>query len=203
MEGIRIVKIILKYWLLITIIISGLIGLNYAAIQQVLRLGADNPQIQMAEDAAAKLASGQQVRDVVPVEQVDIASSVASYLIVFDASGQPIASSARLNGQIPTLPAGVFDYVRQNSEDRITWSPQPGVRDAIVVTQFKGVHSGFVVAGRSLREVEKLIDTIGQILLIGWLGMLIVTLLGTTLVFWKPRTVQERQDVQESKNARL
>lgn len=196
-------KNILKYWLLIAVIVSGVIGLNYAAIQQVLRQGANNPQIQMAEDAAAKLASGQQARDVVPVEQVDIASSIASYLIVFDASGQPIASSARLNGQIPTPPSGVFDYVRQHDEDRITWSPQAGVRDAIVVAQFKGVHSGFVVAGRSLREVEKLIDAIGQILLIGWLGMLIVTLLGTAFVFWKPRAIGERQDVQESKNIHL
>lgn len=180
-------KTILKYWLFLAIIVSGLIGLNYAAIQQVLRLGADNPQIQMAEDAAAKLASGQPVQSVVPAEQVNLANSVASYIIVFDASGKPIASSAQLNGHIPTLPDGVFDFVQHNGEDRITWSPQPDVREAIVVTQFQRATAGFVVAGRSLREVEKLTDYIGQILLVGWAGMLLVTLLGSVLVFWKPR----------------
>ncbi len=180
-------KTILKYWLLIAVIVGGLIGLNYAAIQQVLRQGADNPQIQIAEDTAAKLASGQQLQSVVPTEQVDIASSLASYIIVFDASGKPIASSAQLNGQIPTLPSGVFDYVRQNGEDRITWTPQSGVREAIVVTHFKGANSGFVVAGRSLREAEKLVDDIGQILLVGWIGMLFVTFSGSVLVFRKPR----------------
>ncbi len=191
-------KTILTYWLLIAVIVSGLIGLNYAAIQQVLRLGADNPQVQMAEDAATKLASGQPTQDVVPSEQVDMASSLASYLIVFDANGRPIASSARLNGQMPAPPAGVFDSVRQHGEDRITWSPQSGVRDAIVVTQFKGAHSGFVVAGRSLREVERLIDSIGQILLVGWVGMLVVTLLVSAFVFRKPHPIKGKVDVQAS-----
>jgi hypothetical protein len=186
-------KTILKYWLFLGIIISGLIGLNYAAMQQMLRQGADDPQIQMAEDAATKLANGQQVQHVVSTaEQVDIANSVAPYMIVFDASDKPIASSAQLNGHIPTLPAGVFDFVRHNGEDRITWSPQPGVRDAIVVTQFKGANAGFVVAGRSLRDVERLIDSIGQILLVGWAGMLLVTLLGAALVFRKPRLVKDK-----------
>lgn len=90
-----------------------------------------------------------------------------------------------------SLPSGVFGYVRQNGEDRIAWSPQPGVRDAIVMAQFKGAHSGFVVAGHSLREVERLIDVIGQILLVGWLGMLIVTLLGSAIIFRKPRIVKD------------
>lgn len=178
-------KTILQYWLLIAIIVSGLSGLTYAAIQQDIRQGADDPQIQMAEDIAAKLANGQQVQNVVPADKVDIAISLAPYIIVFDATGKPIASSAQLDGQIPTIPAGVFDSVRQSGEDKITWQPRPGVRSAVVVTQFGGSKPGFVLAGRSLREVEKREDDILYIVLLGWVAMLFVTFFATMIVFRK------------------
>lgn len=180
---------ILKYWLLSVIVVSGLIGLIYAAVQQDLRQGANDPQIQMAEDIAAKLANGEQVQNVVPLEKVDIAKSLAPYVMIFDANGNPVASSAQLDGQTPTIPPGVFDYVRQNGEDRITWQPQTGVRSAVVVTQYKGQNSGFVLAGRSLREVEKREDNLLLILLAGWVVMLFVTLVATAILFWKPRQV--------------
>jgi hypothetical protein len=61
-------KGILKHWLLLAIVLTGLIGLVYVAVQQDLRQGANDPQIQMAEDALAKLANGQSVQNVVPSE---------------------------------------------------------------------------------------------------------------------------------------
>jgi len=169
-------------------IVTGLSGLLYAAVQQDLRQSANDPQIQMAEDTAAKLADGQQVQNVVPSEKVDIANSLAPYIIIFDATGKPIASSVQLNGQTPTIPSGVFDYVRQNGEDRITWQPQSGVRSAIVVTQFKGPNPGFVLAGRSLREVEIREDDIMHLILLGWIAILLVTLLATAILFRLLRT---------------
>jgi len=181
-------KTILKYWLLMAAIVTGLSGLLYAAVQQDLRQSANDPQIQMAEDTAAKLADGQQVQNVVPSEKVDIANSLAPYIIIFDATGKPIASSVQLNGQTPTIPSGVFDYVRQNGEDRITWQPQSGVRSAIVVTQFKGPNPGFVLAGRSLREVEIREDDIMHLILLGWIAILLVTLLATAILFRLLRT---------------
>ena len=96
------------------IVVTGLIGILYTIVQQDLRQGANDPQIQMAEDVAAKLAGGQPVQNVVPSEKVDIAKSLAPYLIIFDANGNPIASSAQLDGQTPTIPSGVFDSVRKN-----------------------------------------------------------------------------------------
>jgi hypothetical protein len=181
-------KTIVKYWILMAVIITGLSGLIYVAVQQDIRYAADDPQIQMAEDTAAKLADDQQVQNVVPSEKIDIAKSLAPYIIVFDTTGKPIASSALLNGQIPTIPPGVFDYVRQHGEDRITWQPQPGVRSAIVVTQFQGPNSGFVLAGRSLREVEIREDDILKIVLSGWIVILVVSLLATAIIFRLLRT---------------
>ena len=182
------VKAILRHWLLVAIVVTGLIGILYTIFQQSLRQGANDPQIQMAEDVAAKLADGQPVQNVVPSEKVDIAKSLAPYLIIFDANGNPLASTAQLDGQTPTIPAGVFDSVREKGEDRITWQPQTGVRSAIVVMQFKGSTSGFVLAGRSLREVEKREDGLLQILVAGWVVMMVVTFVATAILFRKSST---------------
>lgn len=179
------VKAILGRWLLVAIVVTGLIGIMYAAVQQDIRQGANDPQIQIAEDTATRLAGGEPIQSVVPSEKVDIATSLAPYVIIFDAHGNPIASSAQLDGQTPTIPMGIFDSVRQNGEDRITWQPQPGVRSAIVVTQFKGSTSGFVIAGRSLREIEKREDGLMQILVAGWVVMMLVTLGATAILFRK------------------
>lgn len=176
-------KFIVRYWLPIAILATAIAWLPYAIGQQVLRQSANDPQIQMAQDAAAKLEDGQQIQQVVPAEKVNIAKSLAPYIIIFDANGKPVASSAQLNGQTPTIPAGVFDDVRQTGEDRITWQPQPDVRSAIVVTQFKGPTSGFVLVGRSLREVEQRENGIMLLSLLAWPTLLITTLLATMLFF--------------------
>lgn len=179
-------KTTFKYWLLVAVIIVGFYFSMYAAVQQVLRQGANDPQIQMAEDTAAKLAAGQSIQSIMPTEKVDIATSIAPYMIVFDANGTPIASSAQINGQTPSFPSSVFDFVRKNGEDLITWQPQDGVRSAVVVTQFKGTSTGFVLAGRSLREVEIRENNLLLLLNLGWITMLIITLPITALVFRKP-----------------
>lgn len=179
-------KTILKYWLLSAIIICGLSFIIYAIVQQDMRQGANDPQIQMAEDAATQLAGGQQVQTIVPTQKVDIATSLAPYIIIFDNTGKPVASSAQLNGQTPTIPSSVFAYVKQNGEDRITWQPQSGVRSAIVITQFKGANSGFVVAGRSLREVENREDDALHTTLLLMIGMLLITFVATAILFGRP-----------------
>ena len=182
-------KTIFKYWFIIGIIVTGFSGLLYVAVQQDLRHGADDPQIQMAEDAAGKLAAGRQFPEVVPTEQVDIAQSLAPYVIVFDATGNPIASSAQLNGQIPSIPSGIFDYVKQNGKDTFTWQPQSNVRSAVVVTQFQGSRSGFVLAGRSLREVERREDDIMHIVFLGWSALIFIPFAATAIIFRKASNV--------------
>lgn len=178
-------KNVFKYWFVALVIITGLSGMIYVVVQQDLRIGANDPQIQLAEDAATTLGNGGSVQSVVPGEKVDIASSLAPYIMVFDESGKPIASSAVLNGQTPTIPQGIFTSVRQNGEDRVTWQPQNGVRSAIVMTHFQGASSGFVVAGRSLREVEIREDQLLQLVGLGWFATVVATFVALLLVLGK------------------
>ncbi|HEX3640343.1 MAG TPA: hypothetical protein VHV10_03525, partial [Ktedonobacteraceae bacterium] len=47
---------------------------------------------------------------------------------------------------------------------------------------FKGSNSGFVLVGRSLREVENREDNILQMLFLGGIGMLFVTFFATAII---------------------
>jgi hypothetical protein len=146
---------ILRAWLPIAVVTAAFCGLAYLTVQQSLRQGANDPQIQMAEDAAAALAQGRSAEALVPLSTVDIARSLAPFMIVYDDAGNVLASSAVLHGVTPDIPAGVLDYARANGEDRVTWQPEAGVRLAAVVVRFEGTRSGFVLAARNMREVEK------------------------------------------------
>jgi hypothetical protein len=87
---------------------------------------------------------------VVP-EQVDLATSLDPFVLVFDADGQLLASSMLLRGRMPDYPAGVLDTVRRRGEDRVTWQPESGVRDATVAVPWQcGLGSSSVL--KSFRE---------------------------------------------------
>jgi len=162
-------------WVPIAVAVTGLSVVVYGAVQQDLRQGGNDPQIQMAEDAAARLNAGALSDGVIPQgESIELADSLQPYVMVFDESGRLLASTALLNGQAPSFPPSVFDQVRNGGQDRITWQPAPGIRCAVVIQPWRG---GFVVVGRSLRLVEERVH--GIFVLTGFVWL--VTLGGTAL----------------------
>jgi len=138
-------------WIPLAVLTVGLSGLVYVAVQQAHRGMADDPQIQMARDAAHALASGAAAQGLVPAIQVDISTSLAPYLVIYDANRQVVAASATLHGKALAPPVGVFDAARTGGMDAITWQPEPGVRSAVVMVAYA---NGYVLAGRSLEQVE-------------------------------------------------
>ena len=145
----------LKVVLPLTVASIILIGFTYLAVQQDMRSSANDPQIQLAEDAATTLEAGAVPATVLPATNtVDVSKSLAPFMEVLNDSGTVVASSGTLNGAAPILPSGVLDKAR-TAEDRITWQPQSDVRLATVVVHYGGAQPGFVVTARSLREVEK------------------------------------------------
>lgn len=172
-----ITKDVLKQWLPIAGVTTAFCGLVYVAVQQSLRHSANDPQIQLAEDAATELGQGRAADAVVPATRVEMAQSLGSFVVVFDTTGRAIASSGFLHGQLPHLPAGVFDFVRQHAEERVTWQPEPGVRIASVVVRYGGPNPGFVLAGRSLREVERREAQVAFEAGAAWVGISTVSLL--------------------------
>jgi hypothetical protein len=165
---------LLRAWIPIAAAIVALTATVYVTAQQVLRMGADDPQVQLARDTASSMAEGEDPLNLFPPRQVDLASSLAPFVLVYDTAGGVLATTAVLHGRIPDLPAGVREFATDHGEDRVTWQPEPGVRIAAVVVPFEG---GTVLVGRSLREVEARIDTLGQLMLAGLAGALLLTLL--------------------------
>lgn len=143
-------------WLPLGVVIVIFSGLVYAAVQQSYRMSANDPQIQVAEDVSLAVTSGQAPPDsIVPAQpSADMAKSLSTFLAIYNATGTPIGSSVALDGKLPVPPSGVFDSVKLHGEDRFTWQPKPGLRLAAVVVPYSGSQSGFVLVGRSLREVE-------------------------------------------------
>jgi hypothetical protein len=143
-------------WLPVAVATTVMAGLVYGTVQQSYRTGADDPQLQMAEDAAARLSTGARPEDVTAGPNVDIATSLAPFTIVYGARGSVLASTGSLFGQAPTPPKGVLQAAVDGGTNSITWEPQDGVREAIVVIPWSAADgSGTVLAGRSLRAVEE------------------------------------------------
>jgi len=132
---------------------TALCGLVYVENQQTLRSGANDPQFQLSQDAAALLDAGAAPASVVGTDPaVDIAASLAPFVIVFDKSGAVLAASATLDGGTPVPPKGMLDAARPGGFNAVTWQPRDGVRIASVTFAWTG---GTVLAGRSLRLVEQ------------------------------------------------
>ncbi len=172
---------IFVYWLPLAVGLTVLSALVYVAVQQNFRQAANDPQIQIAEDASAQLEGGAQPQALVGGNKIDMAHSLAPFLIVYDDTGHVIASSVQLNGQTPGIPEGVFSYVRTSGEDRLSWQPQVGVRSATIVIHYGGNHPGFVLAGRSLREVENRESQLTQEVSFAWLAAIVGALISTAV----------------------
>ncbi len=180
---------ILLAWLPLAVAVTVLTGLVNLAVQQNYRQSANDPQIQMAEDAATMLAAGASPVAVIPTASVDIGTSLAPFLAIYDDTGKPIAASGLLSGSLPELPNGIFAYTRTAGEERVTWQPESSVREALIVVHYGGAHPGFVAAGRSLREVEKRVDALNLITVLAWGTAMFLTLVfvGLKAAFRSPQ----------------
>lgn len=156
-------------WLPLAFLTTALALLVYLAVQQVGRHLANDPQIQMARDAATSLAGGRPLESVLPGVPIELGQSLAPFLMVLDDKGTVVASSGRLRGQTRAVPAGVLEHARQSGEERVTWQPEPGVRMATVVVRRLDAGGGFIVAGRSLAETEDRILQIQTIVGLVWM----------------------------------
>lgn len=162
-------------WLPWAVSVTLMAGMVFGIAQYLLRAGANDPQIQLAEDAALALAAGVEPSVALPSGTVEVSNSLSSFVNVYDRSGKLLAGNGVLDAERFTIPQGVFDYTGVYGQDRITWQPRGGVRQAIVVQRFQIVsatgegETRFVVAGRSLREVEQRQEAVLWLVALAWI----------------------------------
>lgn len=167
------------HWLPIGVITIGLCGLLYVLIQQSYRSSLNDPQIQMAEDAASALAQGKQPAEIVPRGVlIDADKSLAPFIAVYDKNGNPLEASAMVNNLPPKPPIGVFEHAKINGENRVTWQPSPSTRIALVVRLVPNGSGWFVAAGRNMREVER-----RELYLAKEIGVSLIIILAASFVF--------------------
>lgn len=175
---------LINYFLLVTIL-SIVMLLIYATVQQSYRTAADDPQIQMAQDASAKIEQGKPADNIFQTDTIDIAHSLSPFIVLYDAAGTPLESTGYLNGKMPKLPPGVFDFAKKNGGHNVTWQPQNDVRMAMVLIHVNSSPVQFVAAGRSLTEVEIRESGLRKMVFLGWIICIAVVLLSIAIGYYK------------------
>jgi hypothetical protein len=165
-------------WVPFIFLVSFVCVVVYAAVQTSIRSGANDPQVAILENIIAESNADPKL-DLTPLlgTVIDMKTSLAPFVVIFNDGGAPIASSAVLNNKTPVPPAGVFKYVATHEDHRFTWQPQPGVRAAVVMRKLEGTRHGFVLVGRSLREVENRVGEVAFVVLLSWIIGLVLSFL--------------------------
>ena len=104
------------------------VGISYLAVQQDLRIGANDLPQQLAEDGVRALDGGADPATVVGRTAVPIEASLAPFVGIFDAQGKLLASNGALDGEPPSPPIGVLQSAQATGRDVVSW--QPAVRRA-------------------------------------------------------------------------
>jgi hypothetical protein len=151
-------------------------------IDQMLRRGADQPQVDMVSWYAGEITAGEDPANVIPPGYVDLESSLQPVVIFYDDQGRPGPGTGYLDQKLPTPPPGVFDYVRCKGSEKVTWQPRPGVRLASVIRRIDGKRPGFMLAARSLRVVEEQKTTLWWMVLGIWLTMMALLFGGAAML---------------------
>lgn len=178
------------------VLVTFLSGLILVVTHNEIRQAANNPQIEIAENAIDLIFSGVQPYTLYASRPIDIEKRLSTFQEIYNDKGDVIGSNGRLDGQNPQIPQGVLEYARTHGENRLTWEPKPGVRLATVVMRFASSTStstaGFVLAARNMREIENRQKDLIIEVVVGW----VITLLGTGLIiYWI-----NKKDPQRSTN---
>jgi len=163
------------------VLITLMVGMAYVVAQQSERLGADDTGWRLASQVAAELGADSgpgadgHSDTLATLPRVDLATSFAPFVVVFDATDAPVAGNGYLDGALATVPNGVIDTARVSGSNHVTWQPAEGLRFATVELK---VGDSVVLAGQSLVPSETRTDSLALVLLTAWLGLLGVAGIG-------------------------
>jgi len=160
-----------RLWLLSVTIGGGLLLFGYVGMQQSLRMGLNDPQLQIAQDIASKLNQEATVGSVIPPTFVDESHSLASFVTIVDNNANVLASSGKIADRVPLPPTSSFPDSQKRGNNWFTWQ-HDGVRDAAVIVPY-GNHTGYVLVARSMSQVENIIGHITMLAGMTLVGILI------------------------------
>jgi hypothetical protein len=164
----------LVVFVLLAALVTVIAGAITVGVQQNYRMSANDPQVDATEQIATLVSEGAPPEAIVGQgSPVDMSSSLALFVMIFDKDGKQLASSGKLGTATTTPPSGIFDTAKKTDSYRFTWQPQSGTRIAAVVKAIPN-NGGYVLAGRNLREVEKRESNLYMMMSVAWVVMLIL-----------------------------
>ncbi len=172
------------------VIITLIMGLIYACVQQVYRSGANDPQSQIIYDLKEQLQQGKSLSTLF-LDSFDLVKSQSVFTEIYDDAGNAMKSSAYLQGRLPQLPKGVIEHARADGENWVTWEPQSHVRLAMGIVRVNTSPVSFVAVGRSLYKAEERISRLNAMVIIAWLlccSVVLINWLGHYLQVRKQQT---------------
>jgi hypothetical protein len=170
-------------------VITIIVVLIYASVQQTYRSSANDPQIQVLRGLKDHLEKGKPVESVF-LDTIDLEKSLAMFVETYDAAGKPIQSNGYLNGNLPQLPGGVIDHANKAGENWVTWQPQKNVRMAMDVARVSAGPVSYIAVGRSLGETEERVARLTQMLFAGWILAIAIALANWLLDYYQFRKKQ-------------
>ncbi len=165
---------------------SIILAITYIQDQQTLRMLANEPQTYLAQDASLRVLAGgkpEGFANAIPIE-----SDTAPYLLFFNSMGTAVAGSGLFHNVPPTLPQGVLEAAKKAGVNRITWQPEAGIRQALVI-----IPAGdyFVASGRSLKYTEEQELALAKRAVLGWIAMIVIVIITSMIVAWIIRKREE------------
>ncbi len=168
-------------------------GLVFVTVQQDLRQTANDPQIEIAEEFANNISGGQLPQ--FSEQKLDLNKSLSTWVAFYDKDGNPLASNASLDGQLPKPPSGIFTNAQKVGQYNVTWQPKKEIRQALVVKSIVNNDvQQYIVAGRSLREIEKREKNTLVMSGIAWLALLIISFGAIRLSYAKITPKEETKE---------
>lgn len=152
-------------------------------VRQMIRRGANQPQIEMAHFYASEIGGGAAPDDSIPPGYVDPERNLEPFVVFYDDERNALASTGYIDQSIPMPPSSVFERVRREGSYSFTWEPRPDVRIAAVAERVTGSRNGMVLTGRSLRLIQRDERSLYGIAFVSWL--ILMTLLITGASFLK------------------
>jgi hypothetical protein len=173
------------------IVATILFGTVYVVAQQLDRLWANDAPLRLASQVGAELRAGQSTT-LDAQSHVDLAQSLAAFVVIEDAQGNPSAGSGFLHGSLISLPTGVLASAAASGQDDVTWEPRSDLRFATVTLR---VGDKFVTAGQSVKPSEDRDRTVRLLVGLGWLVAMLVL---SGVWFWSYLVANRRQEASSS-----
>ncbi len=185
------------FFILTAFLVTLFCGLVFAISQQMLRLTANDPQVQIAQDILNSLAQGADPKQLSPTT-VDMTKATNPFVIIYDNSEKAVGTTVELDKKTPVPPKGAFEKTKKNNESRFTWEPKEGLRQAAVMVKYK---DGYVVVGKSLGEIDNRIKMMLKLVSVAWVMGIAATSLAFLLTRSKSKAVVQEVKVSSPRKS--